>query len=55
MIITRRMPAVDAGHRLQRHESKCRSLHGHRYEFELTVEAAELDDYYASLPVESGW
>ena len=27
---------IDAGHRVARHESKCRHLHGHRYR--LTVE-----------------
>ena len=40
--ITKRME-IDAGHRLQNHESKCRNVHGHRYAFELTVTAAALD------------
>ena len=31
------------GHRLVTHESKCRSLHGHRYVAEITVEADSLD------------
>jgi len=39
-----RILEFDAGHRLQRHESKCRNVHGHRYKVELTCEAAQLDD-----------
>jgi len=31
------------GHRVHRHESKCRNLHGHNFVFHLTAEA-ELDD-----------
>ncbi len=42
-IITRRF-AIDAGHRLMKHESKCQHLHGHRYVVEVTVGAARLDD-----------
>lgn len=34
---------IDAGHRLQNHESACRNVHGHRYRFEVTVSAPELD------------
>lgn len=34
----------DAGHRVLRHESKCRYPHGHRYVLEVTCESAELDD-----------
>jgi 6-pyruvoyltetrahydropterin/6-carboxytetrahydropterin synthase len=41
--ITRRFE-IDAGHRLQKHETKCRNLHGHRYVFEVTVEAMSLDE-----------
>lgn len=41
--ITRRLE-IDAGHRLLRHESKCRNYHGHRYRFDITVQAAQLDD-----------
>jgi len=33
----------DAAHRVMRHESKCRNLHGHRYIVELTAEADDLD------------
>lgn len=33
----------DAGHRLQRHESKCRNVHGHRYKARIEVQAAQLD------------
>jgi len=32
------------GHRVMRHESKCRHLHGHNFVFYLTAEADELDD-----------
>ena len=41
--ITRKLNGVDAGHRLIKHEGKCRNYHGHRYVFEVTVDAAELD------------
>ena len=43
MRITRRLE-IDAGHRLQKHESKCRNLHGHRYAFEITIAAESLDE-----------
>lgn len=33
----------DAAHRVMRHESKCASLHGHRYKAEIVVSAPELD------------
>lgn len=33
----------DAAHRVLRHESKCSTLHGHRYVAEITIEAAKLD------------
>ncbi len=39
---TRRLE-IDAGHRLMRHESKCRNAHGHRYVFDVTVSAQQLD------------
>ena len=32
-----------AGHRIPRHESKCRNLHGHNYVLWLEVSAPELD------------
>ena len=35
--ITRRI-GIDAGHRVTYHHSKCRSLHGHRYEIEATCQ-----------------
>jgi len=41
--ITRRLE-IDAGHRLMRHESKCRNLHGHRYVFDVTVKGPDLDE-----------
>ncbi len=33
----------DAAHRVLRHESKCASLHGHRYVAEITCQAPKLD------------
>lgn len=36
---------IDAGHRIMTHGSKCRSLHGHRYEIEVTCEAPVLHDH----------
>lgn len=38
-----RMLEIDAGHRLQKHESKCKNAHGHRYKFEIYCEADQLD------------
>jgi 6-pyruvoyltetrahydropterin/6-carboxytetrahydropterin synthase len=35
---------IDAGHRVTQHESKCRNVHGHRYQFEITAHASELDE-----------
>lgn len=40
---TRRLE-FDAGHRLMKHESKCRNVHGHRYVVELTCAAESLDE-----------
>lgn len=34
----------DAGHRVMNHESKCATLHGHRYKVEIQAEAEQLDD-----------
>jgi len=34
----------DAGHRVPNHKSKCRNLHGHRYECEVTLEGDVLPD-----------
>lgn len=39
--ITRRI-AIDAGHRIATHGSKCRHLHGHRYTIEATCRASSL-------------
>lgn len=36
MQITRRLE-FDAGHRIPRHQSQCRHLHGHRYALEITL------------------
>ena len=40
--VSRRLE-IDAGHRLMKHEGKCRVVHGHRYVFEVHVTAPELD------------
>jgi 6-pyruvoyltetrahydropterin/6-carboxytetrahydropterin synthase len=40
-LVTRRI-GIDAGHRIRRHQSKCRHLHGHRYEIEASCRAATL-------------
>jgi 6-pyruvoyltetrahydropterin/6-carboxytetrahydropterin synthase len=34
-----RIIGIDMGHRVMTHGSKCKSLHGHRYQIEATVEA----------------
>ena len=39
---TRRLE-FDAGHRVLKHEGKCRHVHGHRYRVDITVSAPELD------------
>lgn len=39
-----RLLEFDAGHRVMNHESKCATLHGHRYKIELVAEAEQLDD-----------
>lgn len=40
--VTRKLE-FDAGHRVMNHESKCATLHGHRYTVEVTAEAEQLD------------
>lgn len=40
-LVTRRI-GIDAGHRIRLHGSKCRHLHGHRYEIEATCRADHL-------------
>ncbi len=58
--ITRKLE-FDAGHRVLKHESKCRHLHGHRYVAEITVSAFELDslgrvvDFGVVKQVVGGW
>lgn len=39
-----RLLEFDAGHRVVNHESKCATLHGHRYKVEITAEATVLDE-----------
>lgn len=52
---------IDAGHRLLDHEGQCRNVHGHRYTFEITCEAKELDavgrvvDFSVVKSVVGGW
>lgn len=41
--ITRKLE-FDAAHRVMNHESKCSTMHGHRYTVEITAEAEQLDD-----------
>ena len=43
MQITRRLE-FDAGHRIPRHDSLCRHLHGHRYAIEVSVAGALVAD-----------
>lgn len=43
MITITRKLEFDAGHRVMNHESKCATLHGHRYVVEVTATAPELD------------
>jgi 6-pyruvoyltetrahydropterin/6-carboxytetrahydropterin synthase len=44
MITCTRRVEFDAAHRVMKHESKCKMLHGHRYVVEATFMAAELDE-----------
>jgi 6-pyruvoyltetrahydropterin/6-carboxytetrahydropterin synthase len=39
-----RFVEIDAGHRVARHESKCKHLHGHRYRLSVTVGGPIKDD-----------
>lgn len=39
-----RVLEFDAGHRLLKHEGKCRNVHGHRYRVEIEAQAERLDD-----------
>jgi 6-pyruvoyltetrahydropterin/6-carboxytetrahydropterin synthase len=43
MITCTRRLEFDAAHRVMNHESKCATLHGHRYVIEITAEAEQLD------------
>ena len=44
MITCTRIIEFDAGHRVLNHESKCRTVHGHRYKVEITAQGESLDD-----------
>jgi len=43
MITITRKLEFDSGHRVMNHESKCATLHGHRYTVEIVATAPELD------------
>jgi len=43
MITITRKLEFDAGHRVMNHESKCATLHGHRYVVEIKATAPDLD------------
>jgi 6-pyruvoyltetrahydropterin/6-carboxytetrahydropterin synthase len=42
--IVERFIDIDAGHRVARHESKCRNLHGHRYRLTVQISGPIRDD-----------
>ena len=42
--LIRRTFALDAGHRLSKHEFKCQNFHGHRYTYEVVVEGVPDDE-----------
>lgn len=44
MITCSRRIEFDAAHRIPKHESKCKMLHGHRYVIEANFTAKELDN-----------
>ncbi len=44
MITCTRKIEFDAAHRIIKHESKCKMLHGHRYSLEATFTSKELDN-----------
>ena len=44
MISCTRKISFDSAHRLMKHESNCKYLHGHRYVCEATFEAPKMDD-----------
>lgn len=44
MITCTKILRVEAGHRLLKHESQCKNIHGHSYVFEITVCAGQLDE-----------
>jgi 6-pyruvoyltetrahydropterin/6-carboxytetrahydropterin synthase len=58
--ITRRLE-IDMGHRLLAHEGKCANYHGHRYVFDITCAAEELDgvgrvvDFSVVKELVGGW
>lgn len=56
-----RIIKFDAGHRVVRHESKCRTLHGHEYKAEIYATADQLDslgrviDFSVIKQIVGGW
>ena len=61
MISCTRKLEFDSAHRILNHESKCRTLHGHRYTVEVTVTSEGLDslgrvvDFSEIKKIIGGW
>jgi len=61
MISVTRKLEFDAGHRLLKHEGKCRHIHGHRYVAEVSCVAPDLDavgrviDFSKIKEIVGGW
>lgn len=55
-LVTRRI-GIDAGHRIRSHGSKCRNIHGHRYEIEAVCRADHLhgDGEQSGMVVDFGF
>jgi 6-pyruvoyltetrahydropterin/6-carboxytetrahydropterin synthase len=56
---TRRLE-IDAGHRLMKHEGKCKHVHGHRYLFDITClgerdEVGRVIDFSKVKELVGGW
>lgn len=61
MITCTRKIGFDSAHRVMRHETKCKNLHGHRYTAEIEAYAIELDtlgrviDFSVLKSIIGGW
>jgi 6-pyruvoyltetrahydropterin/6-carboxytetrahydropterin synthase len=53
--LIRREIAIDAGHRIPTHGSKCRHLHGHRYTIEVQVRGPLLDGEQSGMVLDFGF